>query len=383
MLRTARTASSVDADRASLPVDTILVGDCIAHMNALPAGSVDLIFADPPYNLQLEEGLTRPDQSKVDAVDDDWDKFQSFAHYDSFTHAWLKAARRVLKPNGAIWVIGSYHNIFRVGTALQDLDFWMLNDVIWRKANPMPNFRGTRFTNAHETLIWAARDQRARATFNYESLKALNDDLQMRSDWLFPICSGPERLKDDGGRKAHPTQKPEALLQRVLLASSKPGDVVLDPFFGTGTTGAVAKQLGRRFIGIERDSDYAKAAEERIARVQPLPPSALETVRSKRAEPRVPFGTIVEMRLVEPGTTLLDARARIRAEVKADGSLTWGGNQGSIHRVGAIAQGKSACNGWTYWHFEADGKLKPIDLLREQAKRQLGLCAVPAAIAAE
>jgi modification methylase len=247
----------------------------------------------------------------------------------------------------------------------------------------MPNFRGKRFTNAHETLIWAARDQRARATFNYESLKGLNDDLQMRSDWLFPICSGPERLKDDGGRKAHPTQKPEALLQRVLLASSKPGDIVLDPFFGTGTTGAVAKQLGRRFIGIERDPDYAKAAEERIARVQPLPLSALETVRSKRAEPRVPFGTIVEMRLVEPGTTLLDARARIRAEVKADGSLTWGGNQGSIHRLGAIAQGKSACNGWTYWHFEADGKLKPIDLLREQAKRQLGLSSVQSAIAAE
>jgi modification methylase len=247
----------------------------------------------------------------------------------------------------------------------------------------MPNFRGKRFTNAHETLIWAARDQRARATFNYESLKAMNDDLQMRSDWLFPICSGPERLKDDGGRKAHPTQKPEALLQRVLLASSKPGDIVLDPFFGTGTTGAVAKQLGRRFIGIERDADYAKAAEERIARVQPLPLSALETVRSKRTEPRVPFGTIVEMRLLEPGTTLLDSRARIRAEVKADGSLTWDGNQGSIHRLGAIVQGKSACNGWTYWHFEADGKLKPIDLLRDEAKRQLGLSGAPSAIAAE
>ncbi|MBC7831302.1 MAG: site-specific DNA-methyltransferase [Hyphomicrobium sp.] len=361
----------------------IIVDDCIAALKKLPDHSVDLVFADPPYNLQLANDLMRPNNTRVDGVDDAWDKFSSFAEYDAFSRAWLSEARRVLKPDGAIWVIGSYHNIFRLGVALQDLGFWIQNDVIWRKVNPMPNFRGKRFTNAHETLIWAARDQRARATFNYESLKATNDDLQMRSDWLFPICSGPERLKDDGGRKAHPTQKPEALLQRVLLASSKPGDIVLDPFFGTGTTGAVAKQLGRRFIGIERDADYAKAAEERIARVQPLPLSALETVRSKRAEPRVPFGTIVEMRLVEPGTTLLDARKRIRAEVKADGSLTWGGNQGSIHRLGAIAQGKSACNGWTYWHFEAYGKLKPIDLLREEAKRQLGLTTTASAIAAE
>ena len=361
----------------------IIVDDCIAALKKLPDHSVDLVFADPPYNLQLANDLMRPNNTRGDGVDDAWDKFSSFAEYDAFSRAWLSEARRVLKPDGAIWVIGSYHNIFRLGVALQDLGFWIQNDVIWRKVNPMPNFRGKRFTNAHETLIWAARDQRARATFNYESLKATNDDLQMRSDWLFPICSGPERLKDDGGRKAHPTQKPEALLQRVLLASSKPGDIVLDPFFGTGTTGAVAKQLGRRFIGIERDADYAKAAEERIARVQPLPLSALETVRSKRAEPRVPFGTIVEMRLVEPGTTLLDARKRIRAEVKADGSLTWGGNQGSIHRLGAIAQGKSACNGWTYWHFEADGKLKPIDLLREEAKRQLGLTTTASAIAAE
>jgi modification methylase len=367
----------------ALAANRVIVGDCIASLKKLPDQSVDLVFADPPYNLQLANDLLRPNDTRVDGVDDEWDKFASFAEYDAFSRAWLGECRRILKPDGAIWVIGSYHNIFRLGVALQDLGFWIQNDVIWRKVNPMPNFRGKRFTNAHETLIWAARDQRARATFNYESLKALNDDLQMRSDWLFPICSGPERLKDDGGRKAHPTQKPEALLQRVLLASSRPGDIVLDPFFGTGTTGAVAKQLGRRFIGIERDPDYAKAAEERIARVQPLPLSALETVRSKRAEPRVPFGTIVEMRLVEPGTTLLDARARIRAEVKADGSLTWGGNQGSIHRLGAIAQGKSACNGWTYWHFEADGKLKPIDLLREQAKRQLGLSSVPSAIAAE
>ncbi len=325
----------------------------------------------------------RPNNTRVDGVDDDWDKFASFADYDAFSRAWLAECRRILKPDGAIWVIGSYHNIFRLGVALQDLGFWIQNDVVWRKVNPMPNFRGKRFTNAHETLIWAARDQRSRATFNYESLKALNDDLQMRSDWLFPICSGPERLKDDGGRKAHPTQKPEALLHRVLLASTKPGDVVLDPFFGTGTTGAVAKQLGRRFIGIERDPDYARPPTSASPACSRCHCRRCETVRSKRTEPRVAFGTIVELRLVEPGATLLDARKRIRAEVKADGTLSSGGNQGSIHRLGAIVQGKSACNGWTYWHFEADGKLKPIDLLREQAKRQLGLCAVPAAIAAE
>jgi modification methylase len=361
----------------------VIVGDCIAALKRLPDASVDLVFADPPYNLQLAADLMRPNNTRVDGVDDAWDKFASFAEYDAFSRAWLKECRRVLKPDGAIWVIGSYHNIFRLGVTLQDLGFWIQNDVIWRKVNPMPNFRGKRFTNAHETLIWAARDQRSRATFNYESLKAQNDDLQMRSDWLFPICSGPERLKDDGGRKAHPTQKPEALLHRVLLGTTKPGDVVLDPFFGTGTTGAVAKRLGRRFIGIERDADYAKAAEERLAKVQPLSPSALETQRSKRTEPRVPFGTLVELRLVEPGSTLLDARKRFRAEVKADGTLAHGGNQGSIHRLGALVQGKAACNGWTYWHFEAEGKLRPIDLLREEAKRQLGLCDRPALVAAE
>jgi len=367
----------------ALAANRVIVGDCLAALKELPDHSVDLVFADPPYNLQLAADLMRPNNTRVDGVDDAWDKFASFADYDAFSRAWLAECRRILKPDGAIWVIGSYHNIFRLGVALQDLGFWIQNDVIWRKVNPMPNFRGKRFTNAHETLIWAARDQRSRATFNYESLKALNDDLQMRSDWLFPICSGPERLKDGGGRKAHPTQKPEALLHRLMLATSKPGDVVLDPFFGTGTTGAVARRLGRKFIGIERDPDYAKAAEERIARVQPLSPSSLETQRSKRTEPRVPFGTLVELRLVEPGMTLVDSRARIRAEVKADGTLTHGDNQGSIHRLGAIVQGKSACNGWTYWHFEADGRLKPIDLLREQAKRQLGLCGRPMVVAAE
>lgn len=359
--------------RSDSTSNRVIVDDCLKALKSLPENSVDLVFADPPYNLQLASDLMRPNNTRVDGVDDEWDKFASFSEYDKFTRAWLTECRRILKPDGAIWVIGSYHNIFRLGVALQDLGFWIQNDVIWRKVNPMPNFRGKRFTNAHETLIWAARDQRARATFNYESLKALNDDLQMRSDWLFPICSGPERLKDEGGRKAHPTQKPEALLHRLLIASTKTGDVVLDPFFGTGTTGAVAKRLGRRYIGIERDPDYAKAAQERIAKVTPLPPSALETARSKRAEPRVPFGTIVEMGLLEPGRTLVDARKRVRAEVKADGTLSYDGNQASIHRLGALVQGKQACNGWTYWHFETDGKLKPIDLLREEAKRQLGL----------
>ena len=367
----------------SQAANRVIVDDCLNALRGLPDESCDLVFADPPYNLQLASDLMRPNNTRVDGVDEAWDKFSSFAEYDQFTHVWLAECRRVLKPDGAIWVIGSYHNVFRLGVALQDLGFWIQNDIIWRKVNPMPNFRGRRFTNAHETLIWAARDQRSRATFNYESLKALNDDIQMRSDWLFPICSGPERLKDEGGRKAHPTQKPEALLSRVLLASTKPGDVVLDPFFGTGTTGAVAKRLGRRWIGIERDTDYAKAARERIAKVRPLPQSSLETQRSKRAEPRVPFGTIVELGILEPGAMLLDARARIRAEVKADGTLAHGGNQGSIHRLGALVQGKSACNGWTFWHYEAEGTLKPIDNLRDEAKRQLGLVNTPMVVAAE
>ena len=362
-----RVASACELDR-------IIRGDCLAELKKLPTASVDLVFADPPYNLQLDRELLRPNnQSRVAGVDDDWDKFADFAEYDRFTRAWLTECRRILKPDGAIWLIGSYHNVFRMGTALQDLDYWMLNDVIWRKVNPMPNFRGRRFTNAHETLIWASRDRKSRYTFNYESLKALNDDLQMRSDWLFPICSGPERLKDDGGRKAHPTQKPEALLHRLLLATTNPGDVVLDPFFGTGTTGAVAKKLGRRFLGIERDPDYVAAAEERIAKVTVHTESTLSTLPSKRAEPRVPFGTIIELGILKAGAKLYDERRSIRAEVKADGTLAVPGQQGSIHRLGALVQGRAACNGWTYWHFETQGKLQPIDVLRERAKHQLGL----------
>ena len=354
-------------------INCVLVGECLDEMRRLPAESADLVFADPPYNLQLERDLLRPNNTVVDGVDDAWDRFASFADYDRFSHAWLGECRRVLKPNGAIWLIGSYHNIFRLGVALQDLGFWIHNDIVWRKTNPMPNFRGKRFTNAHETLIWAGRDRKSRVTFNYEAMKALNDDLQMRSDWLLPICCGPERLKDAAGRKAHPTQKPEALLHRVLLASTNAGDVVLDPFFGTGTTGAAAKRLGRRWLGIERDATYAAAADTRIDRVRPLPPSALDILKGKRAEPRVPFGIIVELGILEPGSALTDERGRIRAEVRADGTLSVAGRQGSIHRLGAEIQGKPACNGWTFWHYEAEGRRRPIDALREQARRQLGL----------
>ncbi|ODT79591.1 site-specific DNA-methyltransferase [Devosia sp.] len=374
MLRTARRAEPAIAEEASrLPIDTILVGDCIDHMNALPAGSVDLVFADPPYNLQLDQGLTRPDQSKVDAVDDEWDKFESFAHYDAFTHAWLKAARRVLKPDGALWVIGSYHNIFRVGTALQDLDFWMLNDIVWRKANPMPNFRGTRFTNAHETLIWAAKSQKSRVTFNYEAMKLANDDTQMRSDWLFPICTGAERLKGADDEKIHPTQKPEALLFRILNATTRPGDVVLDPFFGTGTTGAVARKLGRHFIGIEREQPYINAALKRIAAIRPGMTEAVQSTTPKRKEARIPFGSLVEQGLIEPGAQLFDAGRRYSAMVRADGSLVSGRHQGSIHKVGALVQGSEACNGWTFWHHEQNGRMAPIDDLRSDIRAKLDL----------
>jgi modification methylase len=349
----------------------IILGDSVAALASLPAHSVDLIFADPPYNLQLQGDLHRPDDSLVDAVDDDWDQFESFAAYDAFTRAWLAAARRVLKPDGAIWVIGSYHNIFRVGTALQDLGFWVLNDVVWRKANPMPNFRGRRFTNAHETLIWASRDAKARYTFNYEALKAGNEDVQVRSDWFLPLCTGEERLKDASGRKVHPTQKPEALLARVLLASSKPGDVILDPFFGSGTTGAVAKRLGRRFIGIERDPAYAAAAEARIASIEPLPEASLANFTTAREAPRVAFATLVERGMVQPGTVLTDDKRRYSAIVRPDGSLMAGPQVGSIHKIGALVQGAQACNGWTFWHIDQQAGLAPIDALRALVREEL------------
>ncbi|GIL02049.1 MAG: methyltransferase [Alphaproteobacteria bacterium] len=369
-----RSTNLAATGRAEQPdwLDTIIRGDCVAALERLPDHCVDLVFADPPYNLQLDGQLTRPDQSKVDAVDDDWDKFADFAAYDAFTRAWLLAVRRVLKPAGTIWVIGSYHNIFRVGSILQDLGYWVLNDIVWRKVNPMPNFRGRRFTNAHETLIWASRSQAAKGyTFNYEAMKMANDEVQMRSDWLFPLCTGAERLKDAGGAKLHPTQKPEALIQRVLMSSSRPGDVVLDPFFGSGTTGAVAKRLGRHFVGIEREQAYVDAAAARIAAVEPMERPALAVTTGRRAEPRVAFGALVESGLVAPGAALTDAKRRWRATVRLDGSLECGGLTGSIHKVGAAVQGLDACNGWTFWHAERAGSLQPIDELRRAFRLQV------------
>jgi modification methylase len=343
----------------------ILRGDCVAELDALPPACVDLIFADPPYNLQLEGALSRPDQSIVDAVDDDWDKFADFASYDAFTRAWLTAARRVMKRDATIVVIGSYHNIFRVGAILQDLGFWILNDIVWRKVNPMPNFRGRRFTNAHETMIWAARSADAKAyTFNYEALKAGNEDCQARSDWFLPLCTGVERLRDAGGRKTHPTQKPEALLQRVLLAASNAGDLVLDPFFGSGTTGAVARRLRRSYIGIERDPVYAEAARARIEAVVPLDNEAVAPMPTRRSEPRVAFASVLEAGLLRPGEELIDVSGRHRARVRVDGTLDIGLAIGSIHKIGALVQGLPACNGWTFWHIERDGRRAPIDELR-------------------
>jgi modification methylase len=361
-LRARRAASAEVAP--DLPLGRILAGDCIAAMRTLPAASVDLVFADPPYNLQLGGDLNRPDGSHVDAVTDSWDRFDSFASYDAFTHDWLAECRRVLKPDGALWVIGSYHNIFRVGSLLQDLGFWILNDIVWRKSNPMPNFRGTRFTNAHETLIWASMGEKARYRFNYRAMKTLNDELQMRSDWIIPICGGPERLREEG-HKAHPTQKPEALLYRILLATSQVGDVVLDPFFGTGTTGAVAKRLGRQWIGCEREAHYREIATERIKAALPLDESALATMQSRSAMPRVAFGALVEAGLIPPGTTLFDARRRWQAVVRADGSVACGRETGSIHSVGKALQGAPSCNGWTFWHVEEAGAARPIDTLRQ------------------
>jgi modification methylase len=377
--RTGRPASAPRTGRKAplsvlkpLPLDEILLGDCIASLEKLPPESVDVVFADPPYNLQLEHTLTRPDQSLVDAVDDDWDKFASFADYDAFTRAWLLAVRRVMKKNATLWVIGSYHNIFRVGSALQDLNFWVLNDIVWRKANPMPNFRGRRFTNAHETMIWASKSADAKNyTFHYDALKAANEDVQMRSDWFIPICTGEERLKDAAGRKVHPTQKPEALLARVLLSSSNPGDVVLDPFFGSGTTGAVAKRLGRHFIGLERDPAYAKAARARIDAVETLSEVSIAAPPEKRAEVRVPFLALVEGGHVAAGETVVDERRRFKATVRADGTLALGAIVGSIHKIGALTQGLPACNGWTFWHVERRGKLVCIDEFRTTIRATL------------
>lgn len=350
-----------------LLLDQVLVGDSIAMLRRLPPASVHAIFADPPYNLQLKGELRRPDESIVDGVDDAWDRFPDLAAYDAFTRAWLTECRRVLRKDGTIWVMGAYHNVFRLGVALQDLGFWILNDVIWRKANPMPNFRGRRFTNAHETLIWAAHGQDSKYRFNYTAMKTLNDDVQMRSDWFIPLCTGGERLRDENGDKLHPTQKPEALLHRVILSCTQPGEVVLDPFLGSGTTAAVAKRLGRRFIGIEREERYAKGARARLAAVEPMPESAALALPSRREQPRIPFGVLVERGLVPAGSMLTDARRRWRAEVGADGTLRCGKAAGSIHQVGAAVQEVPSCNGWLFWHVEnKGGGLRVLDELRAE-----------------
>ena len=345
--------------------------DCLDALKKIESETVDLIFADPPYNLQLKNNLSRPDTSKVDAVNDYWDQFNSFEDYDRFTEEWLKECKRVLSKNGSIWVIGSYHNIFRIGKSIQDLGFWILNDVIWNKKNPMPNFKGTRLTNAHETLIWATKSEKSKYTFNYHSMKTLNDDKQLRSDWNLAICNGSERLLTSKNKKLHSTQKPEALLYRVLNCASKKGDVILDPFMGSGTTGAVAKKLGRNFLGIERDKRYFKAAERRISKVSEIEDYCNVPMVNKKTEKRIPFGYLVESGLVEPGLNLFDHKKKYKAKVMADGSINCNKIQGSIHKVGAEIQGMPSCNGWSYWHFNIEGKLEPIDNLRKKIRSSL------------
>jgi DNA modification methylase len=348
----------------TVEINGIHQGDSIELLKQLPDNSIDLIFADPPYNLQLKGDLFRPDQSKVGAVNDHWDKFGSFSSYDEFTRAWLHECHRVIKNTGSIWVIGTYHNIFRVGSILQDTGFWILNDIIWIKTNPMPNFRGTRFNNAHETLIWATKSKESKYTFHYRTMKGFNDDLQMRSDWLIPICQGSERVKENG-RKAHSTQKPEELLYRIILATSKPGDLVLDPFAGTGTTASVAKKLGRNFIGFERELSYIILARERVEKAEPVNPHLLEN-RTEKRKTRVPFGNLVESGLVMPGEYLYSADKKYKAEVQADASLLWNGHAGSIHTVSTLVTGKEKHNGWDFWYVRRGRKLVVIDELRQQ-----------------
>lgn len=353
-------------------LNQIIQGNCIDVMdNTLPAKIADTIFADPPYNLQLENTLYRPNETQVAGVDDDWDKFSSPQEYDLFTEAWLKASRRVLKDDGTLWVIGSYHNIYRIGKIMSDLGFWILNDIIWVKNNPMPNFRGVRFTNAHEILIWAKKSkEQTQYTFNYQSMKTHNDDKQMRSDWYIPICSGKERLKVEG-IKAHSTQKPEALLRRVVLASTQVGDTILDPFFGTGTTGAVAKKLGRNFIGIEQETIYLNLAQKRIEVIKPTTlPEELLSATEKRKLPRVPFGSLVEEGFLKEGDRLYSHNRKHQAQICADGSLLADQTRGSIHQLGALLQNKKTCNGWDFWYFKQDNKLISIDTLREAYRKK-------------
>ena len=343
----------------------IINGNSLEELKKIPRETFDLIFADPPYNLQLKSELTRPDRSKVSAVNDKWDQFENFKKYDDFTYEWLSECKRILKKDGAIWVIGSYHNIFRVGTVIQNLGFWILNDVIWNKNNPMPNFRGTRFTNAHETLIWASKSEKSKYTFNYQSLKCLNDDLQMRSNWDLPICNGSERLKKDG-KKIHSTQKPEALLHRILLATSNKNDLILDPFLGSGTTATVAKKLGRNYFGIEKEQNYFKAAEQRIKETKPIEDDLLDTLKNNRSKPRIPFGSLVELGIIKPGTNIFDNKKKITARIMADGSIKHNQAEGSIHKVAATILGAESCNGWTFWHCDINGRTYPIDYLRQR-----------------
>lgn len=364
-----------ELDSARIPVNEIVQGDCIEVLKTFPEKSIDLIFADPPYNLQLRNELLRPNQTVVDAVDDEWDQFVDFAEYDVFTRNWLRECRRVLKDEGSIWVIGSYHNIFRVGTIMMDIGYWILNDVVWHKTNPMPNFRGTRFQNATETMIWAKKSStQKKYTFNYHSMKNHNEEKQMQNVWYIPLCTGPERIKTNG-KKAHSTQKPEALLYRIILSSSNPGDIVLDPFFGSGTTGAVAKKLKRKYIGIELESEYIEIARNRIDNLPILLFDETELVtKSKRSAPRVNFGQLIEVDYIKIGQKLYSKDRKIEATVKADSQLLWGNVTGSIHRIAALAQGRAAFNGWEYWYIEdSASKLVSIDELRDHFRTEYGL----------
>ena len=345
----------------------IIKGDSLKELKKIPDETFDLIFADPPYNLQLQNSLIRPDRSKVDAVNDKWDQFESFKTYDEFTNKWLSECKRILKKNGTIWVIGSYHNIFRVGKIIQDLGFWILNDVIWNKNNPMPNFRGTRFTNAHETLIWASKNKKSKYTFNYQSMKCFNDDLQMRSTWNLPICNGKERLKNNG-IKVHSTQKPEALLHRIILASSNKDDFILDPFLGSGTTAVVSKKLGRNYYGIEKEKKYFEAATKRIRNTHIIKNEYLDTVQNNKSKPRIPFGSLIELGVIKPGIVIYDRKKEIYAKVMVDGSIKYKQNEGSIHKVAAQILGSESCNGWTYWYYQSGNSLKSIDDLRQRLR---------------
>ena len=347
--------------------NSIINGESLEVLKKIPSKTFDLVFADPPYNMQIGEKLKRPDNSKVRGVNDKWDQFLNFKHYDDFCKVWLKECKRILKDNGTIWVIGTYHNIFRLGYLLQNLNYWILNDVIWRKNNPMPNFKGTRFTNAHETLIWASKNKNSKYTFNYQSLKCFNDDLQMRSTWNIPICSGSERLKQKG-QKVHSTQKPESLLHRIILASSNKNDFILDPFLGSGTTAVVAKKLGRSFFGIEKEKIYFEASNKRINSTKIIEDEYLDTIPNNRSKPRIPFGSLVELGVIKPGTEIYDQKKKINAKIMIDGSIKYQESEGSIHKVAAKILGAESCNGWTYWHYKSGNTLRPIDELRERLR---------------